>query len=228
MSEPFLFGDSRLPDELDARVRSELDHNEQLLWVGQPRPSRFARATIPTVLFGIPWTAFALLWTGMALWGLWGNAGAAQNAAPPLVFNVCFPLWGVPFILVGLGMLSSPFWARRKAKRTCYALTDRRAILFEAGAFRSVEVRSYRPAELTKMFRREKADGSGDLVFEELIRVRGVSDRNRTVNTQDRGYLGIENVREIEELVRKALLSGGGQDAIRPAPPTEIKRWNSS
>jgi hypothetical protein len=212
MTEPFLFGDSTLPDELDARVRSELDGGEQLLWVGQPRPSRFARAAIPAVLFGIPWTAFALLWTGMALSGLWGKGGAPQMAGPPLalVFSVCFPLWGVPFILIGLGMLSSPLWARRRAKRTCYALTDRRAILFEAGAFRSVEVRSYRPADLTKIFRREKADGSGDLVFEELTQVRSTSHGGRATSTQARGFMGIENVREIEELVRKALLSGGG------------------
>src|SRR5579875_316473 len=144
MSEPFLFGDSYLPEELDARVRSELEPGEQLLWVGQPRPSRFVYQTLPIVFFGIPWTAFALLWTGMAIWGLWGNAGAAPMQAQGMmggVFSVCFPLWGLPFILIGLGMLSSPFWAIRRAKRTCYALTDRRAIHIEAGAFRSVEVR---------------------------------------------------------------------------------------
>lgn len=219
MSEPLLFGDSRLPDELDARVRSELDAGEQLLWVGQPRPNRFARQAIPFALFGVPFTAFAIFWITMASFG--AKIGI-QNAGPLGFLGVCFPLFGVPFVLVGLAMLSSPFWAGRKAKRTCYALTDRRAILFEAGMFRSVEIRSYRPAELAKMFRREKADGSGDLVFEEQIQVRVVNN-NRTVRTQDRGYLGIDNVREIEGLVRKALLSGGGQDAIRSAPPTEIQ-----
>ena len=60
-------------------------------------------------------------------------------------FGVLFPLFGLPFVMVGVGMLSSPFWLRRRAKRTCYALTDRRAILWEAGWFGSVEVRSYGP-----------------------------------------------------------------------------------
>lgn len=207
MSEPLLYGDSRLPDELDARVRSELAHGEQLLWVGQPRPSRFARMTIPIVLFGIPWTGFAIFWTTMASWGLWGNAGGAQNVGPGFLFSICFPLFGLPFILIGLGMLSSPFWARRRAKRTCYAVTNRRAILLAAGAFRGVEVRSYRPADLTKMFRRENADGSGDIVFEEITQVRSTRDSSSTTRTQERGFLGIENVREIEELLRKALLS---------------------
>lgn len=207
MSEPFLYGDSRLPDDLDARVRSELENGEQLLWVGQPRPGRFVRQTLPVVLFGIPWTAFALLWTGMATWGaLWGNAGA-QQAGPGIDFSICFPLWGIPFILIGLGMLSSPLWARREAKRTCYALTDRRVILFEADVFRSIEVRSYRPAALTKMFRRENADGSGDLVFEEITQWHRANHRGRITSIQAHGFLGIDNVREIEKLVRKALLS---------------------
>lgn len=220
MSDLLLYGGSTLPDELDARVRSELDAGEQLLWVGQPAANRFVLRAIPLALFGIPFTAFAVLWISMASFG--AGMGVA-NAGPLGFIGVCFPLFGVPFILVGLGMLSSPLWAGRRAKRTCYALTDRRAILFEAGMFRSVEVRSYRPAELTKMFRREKADGGGDLVFEEQIHLRSGGHNSRTLRTQDRGFLGIDNVRKIEELVRKALLSVGGQDAIRSAPPTEIE-----
>lgn len=215
MSEPFLFGDSRLPDELDARVRSELDAGEQLLWVGQPRPNRFARQTIPLVLFGIPWTAFVIFWISMASFAV---VNGGQNAGPPVLIGVCFPLFGVPFVLVGLGMLSSPYWFRRRARRTCYALTDRRAILWEAGFFGSVEVRSYRPANLTKMVRRDHADGSGDLVFEERIRVQYNTSSRGTVGSFDHGFLGIDNVREIERLLRKALLSGrGDSDSLRTA-----------
>jgi hypothetical protein len=29
-------------------------------------------------------------------------------------FDVFFPLFGVPFVLIGLAMLSSPFWASAK------------------------------------------------------------------------------------------------------------------
>jgi hypothetical protein len=204
MTEPYLYGENSLPDELYGRVRSELSQGEQLLWVGQPRPNRFARATIPGVLFGIPWTAFAILWTTMAAWGA---ANAQQNAAPGMLFSICFPLWGVPFILVGLGMLTSPLWYRRKAKRTCYALTDPRAILFEASVFGSMEVRSYRPEALSKMVRRDFADGSGDLLFEESIRVQNGTRTRNTAGDLGHGFLGIDNIREIEELVRKALLS---------------------
>ena len=71
--DELLFEDNRLPDELDTRVRSELRQGEKLRWVGQPRPGRMARQALPIVLFGIPWTAFALFWMAMAsgilFWG---------------------------------------------------------------------------------------------------------------------------------------------------------------
>lgn len=213
MSEAGLFDNSSLPPELEARVRAELSGGEQLLWVGQPRPSRFARQGIPLVLFGIPWTAFALFWMGCASMPLLGWAGGGRNLAPgggPGAwfggFFACFPLFGVPFVLIGLWMLTSPYWLRRKAKRTFYALTDRRAILWEPGWFGSGEVRSYGPNQLTKTIRKDLSDGGGDLVFEEIVTVNRNSD-GPTTSTTRHGFMGIDNVRGVEELLRKALLS---------------------
>lgn len=211
-SDLALFGESRLPLDLDARVRSELSSGEQLLWVGQPRPGRMARSSIPMVLFGIPWTAFAVFWTVMAS-GIWFAAGPAQvnqAAGPGVFFSVvfaCFPLFGLPFVLVGLGMLSSPYWLYRQAQRTFYALTEQRAIIWEAGWWNSIEVRSYGPAELTRIGRTEFADGSGDLVFEETIRIDRYSNGNSTARTTRHGFMGIGNVRKVEDLLRKALLA---------------------
>jgi hypothetical protein len=50
-------GDSSLPPELYARVRSELQEGEQFPWVGQPISGRFARSAVPIVLIAIRWTA---------------------------------------------------------------------------------------------------------------------------------------------------------------------------
>lgn len=209
MSDPLLYGGASLPDELDARVRSELEDGEQLLWVGQPRPGRFARMSLPIVLFGIVWTAFSLFWITVASWMVFFKAAPGVNNAGWRIGGLfaCFPLFGIPFVLIGLGMLSTPLLLRRRAKRTFYALTDRRAILWEAGAFGSMDVRSYRPAALKKMYRRDYNDGSGDLVFEETLVVRRTSSRGTPMNTQSHGFMGIDNVHEIEQLVRKALLS---------------------
>ena len=45
---------------------------------------------------------------------------------------------------VTLGMLTAPLWAARKARSTFYAVTDRRAILWDAGWWGAVTVRSFR------------------------------------------------------------------------------------
>jgi hypothetical protein len=202
MDDVPLFENSSLPADLDARVRAELRDGEQLLWVGQPRPGRLARQGLPVVIFGIPWTAFAIFWTAGAGGFLFGGG------------NVCFGLFGVPFILVGLGMLTSPYWLARSARRTCYALTDRRAIIWEARGWGGVEVISYGPDELTKLRRVEYPDGVGSLIFEEFINV-GPGNNRRAANVRTRGFIAIDHVRAIEELLRKALLDRAAE------PPTE-------
>jgi hypothetical protein len=192
-----------LPEDLDNRVRSELRHGERLVWTGQPLPKRFMRASVPIVLFGIPWTAFAVFWMAGASGLLFGGGGAGPRGD---AFFICFPLFGVPFVLVGLGMLSSPFWMYRRAKRTCYALTDQRAIVWVARWPRSTEVRSFKPSDLGKMSRRDYADGSGDLIFEEFLYMTRDCDGDLQSQRTERGFLGIADVREVEELVRRTLL----------------------
>jgi hypothetical protein len=205
MTEP-LFDDSSLPPELEDRVRAELRPGEMLLWVGQPRPGRFLLLTLPIVLFGIPWTAFSVFWMVMASGMLFGgppNGGGFQ------LFFLLFPLWGVPFVLIGLGMLSAPYWAWRHAKQTCYAVTDQRVLILEGGLFGKTTIRSYGPGALGKMHRTEQSDGSGDLIFEEVSETNGNGIFRRTTTTTSRGFYGIRNVRGVEELVRRVLLHEG-------------------
>ena len=209
MDEPPLFDDASLPPELDARVRAELRTGERLLWVGQPNPRRASRAAWPIVLFGIPWTAFAVFWVLMASGIMFGAGGPGGGFGAAFA---CFPLFGLPFILVGIGMLTAPVWLRRAARRTCYALTDRRAIVWRAGWSGAVEVRSYEPASLTRMVRTEYPDGTGDLVFEEGLTYTYDSSNRRMPRTWRQGFLAIRDVRRIEELVRRVLLPEPGPD----------------
>ncbi|MEJ5277038.1 MAG: hypothetical protein WHU94_14100 [Thermogemmata sp.] len=195
-----------LPEELDCRVHSELRHDERLIWTGRPKPSRFMWSSIPIFLFGIPWTAFAVFWMAMASRMLFDEAGGNRPEGVD-VFFTCFPLFGVPFVLIGLGMLSSPFWMYRSAQHTCYALTNQRAIIWAAGWFGGIEVRSFKAADLVKLTRREYADGSGDLVFEVSVTEIRDNDSYLHFHRTVRGFLGIENVREVEELVQRTLLA---------------------
>ena len=184
-----------LPPDVRQRVEDELEPGERVVWAEQPDPKRYARGSWGIVLFGIPWTAFSVFWIAMASGMMW--MGVNAGGGPPAVIGVCFPLFGVPFVLIGLGMLSAPYWARRYAAGTVYAITDRRAILFATG-FRSRTVKSYQPAELTRISRVERDDGSGDLILEEY----GYRDRDGDRRSGRQGFMGISDVKEVERLIR--------------------------
>lgn len=167
----------------------QLDAGERVLWTGQPSGRRMALATVPIFLFAIPWTAFAVFWVAAAAWGT--SEGSISG-----IFRV-FPLFGLPFIAIGLGMLSSPFWALRSAKRTVYVVTDRRAIIFGAG-WNGMKVRSFLPERLGDMSRTQRADGSGDLIFATDVSTTSKGGQQKT----DVGFMGIPAVRDVEQMVQ--------------------------
>ena len=107
-----------------------------------------------------------------------------------------FPLFGIPFVLIGLGMLSSPLWAYRKALQTVYVITDRRAITFDGGW--STTIRSYPPEKLQEIYRKEKRDGSGDVI----IARRAWRDSDGDRRSEELGFLRIRDPKEIEQMLR--------------------------
>ena len=52
--------------EAQQAAQAQLDAGERLLWHGRPDPKRQMLGGLAIMLFGIPWTAFALFWTGAA------------------------------------------------------------------------------------------------------------------------------------------------------------------
>ena len=191
-----------LPPELAARVGSELRDGESLVWVGQPRPDLYARASGCLVVFGMFFTAFAALWLlvtfgiGLFLVGAGGNA-LEFAGVPFLVFG----LFGLPLLLIGVGLLTVPIWNRKWARRICYLLTDQRAITWEPTLFGGVTVRSFSRDGLGRITRYENADGSGSLVFHEYTVSHGEGS-----TTHRRGFMHIPNVRFVEEMIHRTLL----------------------
>ena len=180
---------SILPLDLQEMVNRELEPGERIVWMDMPIPRFFTPVSTGAFLFGIPWTAFALFWTAGAAWGV-------SHSDPGTGLFRLFPLFGVPFILVGLGMLSSPLWAYRRAKHSVYVITDRRAITLTG--IRSTTIRSYSPEQLHTIHRREKRDGTGDVYFER----RTWKDSEGDSRSEDIGFLRIHNPREIERMLK--------------------------
>jgi hypothetical protein len=189
--------DDFLPAELSARVDGELAKGERVIWTGQPIAWRFVWPSLFIVLFGIPWTAFAIFW--MAIAG--GISGHVPEQAPDFfsLFRF-FPLFGIPFVLIGLAMLSAPYWALRKARRTVYAITDRRVLLIEGGLLGSVRVRSIEPERLNDVTRTQYADGSGNLILQRQYQGNA---QNRGAQFLNIGFYAIPDVKHVEDLVRE-------------------------
>lgn len=177
---------SNLSPQLQQRVQSELKFGESLLWVGQPNPSHFMKTGFALWLFFIPWTAFSLFWM----------AGASGFHLPtfehPFSF---FPLFGLPFLLIGLGGLSSPLWLRHKARFIIYAISNQRAFSIEGT--KSITVKSYLPTDLENITRTEHPDGTGDLVFK--LEYSRDSDGDKQVAKH--GFFAIEAVKNVERLL---------------------------
>lgn len=188
----------QLPPRLQSLVDAELNDGEKITWIGAPIARQFAMRSAPIVLFGIPWTAFALFWM----------AGASGFKIPDFKqgFDL-FPLFGIPFVLIGFGMLSSPYWMMRKAKKTAYVLTTARAILFDGGF--STTIRSFGPDRLTDLRRVQRNDGSGDLIFERRVSYDSDGDRQST----DHGFLAIPDVKAVEDMVRRLAETSSKEEA---------------
>jgi hypothetical protein len=179
--------DFEVPPDLADRVAGELFPDERLVWIGQPRLDLAVRPAYFQVPCGIVITGMALVWIVVAI------QIAAGIAAP------C----SLPFIAVGVLLIVSPVWLRAMARKTVYALSDRRAIIWQPSWFGRVTVESFTASGLGQMSRTERPDGSGDLVFQ--VYTTGYGEQAQTVR---RGFIGIDRVRDVEQMVRKTLQAG--------------------
>jgi len=114
-----------IPRYLQDKVDREIEPEEQIEWIDMPIPRFFTPVATGAFIFAIPWTAFAIFW-------ICGASGFELPDFSEGGFSF-FPLFGVSFVLIGLAMLSSPLWAYRKAFKTVYVITNKRAITFNGG-----------------------------------------------------------------------------------------------
>jgi hypothetical protein len=178
-----------IPRHLQERVRRELEWDERIEWMDTPVPRFFTPLSTGAFLFAILWTAFAIFW-------IYGASGFKMPDFGEGGISF-FPLFGVPHVLIGLALLFTPLWAYRKALRTVYVITDRRAITFDGGW--SGTIRSYPPDKLQDIHRREKRDGSGDVI----IARRALTGSGGDHRSEDQGFLQVRNPKEVEHMLKK-------------------------
>ena len=160
MSSDNYVGQGTLAPEVEQRVRSELSGGERLVCVGQPKPDLYRGSTMFLSIFGCCFGGFALIFFTVGAAMTVGFAGAGVAAAGQGFGGLagCFPLvfclFSLPFLLIGGCMATAPLWMPKRIRRIIYALTDRRALIFEPNWFgRNYTVRSYTRDGLGRMFR---------------------------------------------------------------------------
>ena len=140
-----------------AELQREMQPGERVLWKSKQHPRLFGIASMATWLFAIPWTGFALFWMGMA----WFITRSGEGPTDTIAY--LFPLFGLPFVLIGLSMFAKPVLRYFGAKYTVFAVTNQRVIrLFKR---KGVLTQSVPPERIGKVKIIEDDDGYGTISF---------------------------------------------------------------
>jgi hypothetical protein len=203
--------DGQVPADLKQKALAQLGTGERLVWIAQPVGGVVFRRSLGYLAGGVALVALALLWLGI---GFLGHSAAKKGAAASrAITTVSRGTDPVPLVLfvAGLCCAGVPLYRWKMAERSCYALTNRRALVFRQGLFGPAQ-ESYSPAAVARMQRRDcwLSAGDGDLIFHTVVIVRNSYSRQggfrQRVMTKYYGFLAVARVGEVEKLVRETLI----------------------
>ncbi len=184
-----------------------LDEGEEILWQGAPDGALdFSGFWSAQTLFALFFTGFSLFWivTAYLMTG-------QLNDTVGRVINAVFPLFGVPFLLIGLQLLIGRFWTdARRRRNSYYTLTNRAAYIgVDAKGKRSLE--RYEIGPETRLVL--EAGDLGSVWFARAVHAmpRHVPQMRRsrtriggaTQTIQSIGFERLSNARDVYAMMRK-------------------------
>jgi hypothetical protein len=129
-------------------ARGEMRPHERLVWADRPTSRLRAAPALGRIVFGLIFGGFAVFWTSAA----WLMTRGVEDG----FFGTFFPLFGVPFIAVGAGMVVAGIRSWRDGGGTVYALSDQRVVIIAGGRRRTV-----RSLDLKAIRGVERVEGEG-------------------------------------------------------------------
>ncbi len=208
--------DGSIPADLQDKALAGLEPKEMPVWIGQPLPKLVLVRGSGYLAVGGVGVLIALLWLAVTLM-------PPPKVAPPrfqpgkrMVVPPATPKRGNPllpiglfFVSVGVSAVTLVRW--KLARRTCYVLTNRRALVYKESLFGPTR-ESYSPLEVSGMRRSGSwlvAD-SGDLIFRTVQVVTRTQIRpglwNNGIKTIHYGFLAIAQLGQVDKLVRETLI----------------------
>ena len=190
-----------IPEDLIPLVKPELRPGERLLWASRAGVGTSTTPPGPSIA---AWTWFlGFLATSAGCLSAVGyvdktNAGSAVGL---LMFIGLISGLIVFFFAIGFSVgLANRRVARRKHLGQVYALTDQRAIIWFPGPTAAVSIHTFQrgTVKAEDLHRVQYPDGSGDVLL-------------RKSYQEPLGFLGVTEVRRVEELVRTFLVVPGQQ-----------------
>jgi len=208
------FQELGIPSALQTAVTGELTVDEKVVWLGRPsaNPALYPRNPAVAVIAAVVCLALA---AGIWLFIFAKPGGPRSLPGPALGFLAFFTVallgFAAVFVLAAQGPAHTPAGCR-----SCYVLTNRRALVASLFPLVGATVKSWTPDRLLGFERIDapQVAGAGDLVFGYDIRLAAktgsleAQQLDGTLAKVPFGFLKIENVRAVEKLLRDTLLLG--------------------
>jgi hypothetical protein len=194
-------GFDSLTDDLCTRVKGELESGERLHWAARSEP--------PFVRFGIAfyvWSVITAILLGLGAVGIVRSLNRERfNDGSEMTLGVVLVVVASMFAIGLIGNWIGRMKRYRNDATVCYAITDRRAIIWTPEPkSNAVRIRTFPRGEIRNLVRVQAPDGSGSLLFAP----RGIeSTEDFDANWSQDGFRHIRAVRRVEQIVRNNLMN---------------------
>jgi hypothetical protein len=192
------------------QVAKELSNGEVLHYACRPSEAIAQKQALMAIVAGAAFALFGIVFAVPMLTAM--NVPTAVATVPCV-----FVLVGVAFAVLG------PIVKKRQARLGWYAVTDRRAVVFHISLWGSSGLATtYHPAALRRMWVKKSfwLKTGGDIVFKTVVTRHTHTERTRhggtrtssSTSTEHFGFLGIDEVKDVEALLREVLLTRRDED----------------
>jgi hypothetical protein len=132
---------------------------EKVLWAGRPDHAK-------TVAYGLRHDGYWFWWFFFAFavfWIITASSGMSGKR-PAAAVNYVFPLFGLPFLAIGIWGVTGPWRNAGRARRAVFALTENRLIHVTATSA-GLTAQSVFPSNILSVTSTESLDGTGTIVI---------------------------------------------------------------